>query len=212
MSETQTISPQQSAAQRPATRNYRWRVVDIIVMAVLAVLTGAIFAGWNIGGVAWMTVMESLTPGLGGLALGGWLIGGVLGGLIIGKPGAALLVELLAAFTEVIFGAQWGWAAVTAGLAQGLAAELIFLATGYRKFTLPVALLAGAAAGFANWVLGLITSGNLAKGLEYNAIYVSSAVVSGIVIAGLVGWLFARGLASTGALRQFPLGRLQKRV
>lgn len=105
LSDIKTAETQHNISPTSARKKYRWRVVDIIVMAVLAILTGAIFAGWNIGGVAWMTFMNSITPGLGGLALGGWLIGGVLGGLIIGKPGAALLVELLAAFTEVIFGA-----------------------------------------------------------------------------------------------------------
>ena len=45
----------------------RWRVVDIITAAVLGVATGLIFWVWN---------------GLGG----------VLGGLIIRKPGAAIMV------------------------------------------------------------------------------------------------------------------------
>ena len=97
-------------------RTYAWRVVDIVVAAVLGVATGIIFVGWNFVGGAGYEVFNAATPGLGGLAVGIWLLGGVLGGLIIRKPGAALAVELLAALVSAAVGNQWGITTLYSGL------------------------------------------------------------------------------------------------
>src|SRR5690606_7321950 len=107
-----------------APRTHRgWRVVDIVVTAVLGVAIGLRFCVWNgIGGV-WSGAMDARTPGLGGLAVGIWLLGGVAGGLIIRKPGAAVLVEVIAAAGSAAIGNQWGITTLYSGLAQGLGAE-----------------------------------------------------------------------------------------
>ncbi|WP_405218252.1 ECF transporter S component [Agrococcus sp. Ld7] len=191
----------------PAKRTSSWRVVDIVVAAVLGVATGLIFVLWNGVGYVWFSAMDALTPGFGGLAAGIWLLGGVLGGLVIRKPGAALFVELLAATVSMLLGSQWAIETVYAGIAQGLGAELIFLLFAYRRFGLPVAMLAGAGAAVAAWVLELFTSGNLAMSGEFLVIYFASLVVSGALLAGLVGWLLTRALASTGVLDRFASGR-----
>ncbi len=189
------------------TPKRRWRVVDIVTAAVLGVATGLVFVVWNIVGGAWFTAADALTPGLGGLAVGPWLLGGVLGGLIIRKPGAAIFVEVVAASVSAAVGNQWGISTLYSGLAQGLGAELIFLLFGYRRFSLPVSMLAGALAGIGAFTLELFTSGNLARTIEFNAIYATCLVISGAVLAGLVGWLLVRALAGTGALDRFAAGR-----
>lgn len=190
---------------------FRWRVVDIVVAAVLGVAIGLVFWGWNTVGGLWFVAMDGLTPGLGGLAVGIWLLGGVVGGLVIRKPGAALLVELIAAIVSALIGNVWGVTTIFSGLAQGLGAELIFLAFLYLRFTLPVAMLAGAGAGIGAWVLELFLTPNLAKTVEFNLIYLGSLIVSGALLAGLVGWLLVRALAATGALSRFASGRDARR-
>ncbi|WP_150955213.1 ECF transporter S component [Microbacterium testaceum] len=193
------------------TDRFRWRVVDIVVAAVLGVAIGLLFWGWNTVGGVWFTSMDGLTPGLGGIAVGIWLIGGVIGGLVIRKPGAALLVELIAAIVSALIGNVWGVTTIFSGLAQGLGAELIFLAFLYLRFTLPVAMLAGVGAGVGAWVLELFLTPNLAKSLEFNLIYLGTLAISGALLAGLVGWLLVRALAATGALSRFAAGREARR-
>lgn len=194
-----------SAASKP--RNLRWRVVDIVVASVIGVATGLLFLFWNNVGYAWFSAADALTPGLGGVAVGIWLIGGVLGGLIVRKPGAALFVELLAAIVSALIGNQWGIETIYSGLAQGLGAELVFALLAYRRFGLLPAMLAGAAAGAAAWTLELFVSGNLAKSAEFLGLYFATVVVSGALLAGLLGWLIVRGLAATGALSRFAAGQ-----
>jgi energy-coupling factor transport system permease protein len=198
-------------ASAPVRRTTRWRVVDIVVAAVLGVATGLLFVLWNGVGYVWFSAMDALTPGFGGLAVGIWLIGGVLGGLIIRKPGAALFVELLAATVSMLLGSQWSIETVYAGIAQGLGAELVFLLFAYRRFGLLVAMLAGIGAAVAAWTLELFTSGNLAMSGEFLAIYFACVVVSGALLAGLLGWLLTRALAATGVLDRFASGRTRGR-
>jgi energy-coupling factor transport system substrate-specific component len=191
------------------TRRSSWRVVDIVVAAVLGVAVGLVFWGWNAVGGAWFSAADALTPGLGGIAVGIWLIGGVVGGLVIRRPGAAFVVEVVAAIISMLIGNVWGVSTVLSGIVQGLGAELIFALFLYRRFTLPVAMLAGAGAGAAAWIFEMFygSSPNFLKSFEFNAIYLGTLVVSGALLAGLVGWLLVRALASTGALSRFAAGR-----
>jgi energy-coupling factor transport system substrate-specific component len=206
-----TTASTASASSTGRRRIGRWRVVDIVVAAVLGVATGLIFVLWNAVGGVWFSAMDALTPGFGGIAVGIWLLGGVLGGLIIRKPGAALFVELLAATVSMLLGSQWAIETVYSGIAQGIGAELVFLLFAYRRFGLPVAMLAGVGAAVGAYVLELFTSGNLAKSAEFLAIYLGCVAVSGAVLAGVVGWLLTRALAATGVLDRFAAGRSRSR-
>ncbi|UYO97417.1 ECF transporter S component [Microbacterium sp. M28] len=201
-----------NAATTPAsaaTSPHRWRVVDIVVAAVLGVAVGLLFWGWNIIGGAWFGAADALTPGLGGIAVGIWLIGGVIGGLVIRKPGAAFVVEVVAAIVSMLIGNVWGVSTVLSGIVQGLGAELIFALFFYRRFGIVVAMLAGVGAAAAAWVFELFygSSPNILKSLEFNAIYLTTLVISGAILAGVVGWLLVRALAVTGALNRFAAGR-----
>ena len=187
-------------------RNFRWRVVDIIVASVIGVASGVIFWAW---GIAWspLSGLLAFTPGLEGLLAGGWLFAGVLGGLVIRKPGAALYTEVIAAVVSMLIGTQWGFSTLIWGVVEGLGAEIIFAIFLYTNWRLGVALLAGAGAGTAVGLLDTTFTSYAALDFGYKAVYFVSAVVSGVVLAGLVSWLAVRGLARTGALTRFAAGR-----
>ncbi|WP_425310734.1 ECF transporter S component [Ammonicoccus fulvus] len=192
---------------RPAAHGrLQWRVVDIVVAAVLGVACGLIFVAWNSVGYAGFTAMDALTPGLGGLFAGVWFLAGPLGALIIRKPGAALMVELLAGFVSMGVGNQWGWTTMYSAFAQGLGAELVFLIFAYRKFTLLVAALAGIGAGLGA-VINEFILGNWAKSVGFNVIYAGATMISGLILAGILAWVLMRALAAAGALDRFAAGR-----
>ncbi|CRH60839.1 Putative HMP/thiamine permease protein ykoE [Chlamydia trachomatis] len=183
-----------------------WRVVDMVTTAILGVACGLLFLIWNqIGGLGY-DVLDAVTPGFGGLITGIWLIGGPIGGLIVRKPGAAILVEVIAASVSAALGSQWGISTLYSGLAQGLGAEIIFALFVYRRFSLTVAALSGAGAGVGAWILEFLAFGNMAKTFGFNITYFITLLISG-AIAGLLAWLLVRGLAQTGALDRFAAGR-----
>lgn len=207
-------SEKASSASTVATqpRNLRWRTVDIVVASVLGVACGIIFLVWNSVGYAWFLAMDNLTPGLGGVATGIWLIGGVIGGLVIRKPGAAIYVEVLAASVSAVLGSQWGISTLYSGLAQGIGVEIVLAIFLYRKFNLTVAALAGLGAGLGAYILELFTSANLARSLEFNLIYLSTVALSGVVLAGVLGYYLVLALARTGALDRFAVGRQHRKL
>ena len=183
-----------------------WRVVDMVTTAILGVACGLLFLIWNqVGGLGY-DVLDAVTPGFGGLITGIWLIGGPIGGLIVRKPGAAILVEVIAASVSAALGSQWGISTLYSGLAQGLGAEIIFALFVYRRFSLTIAALSGAGAGVGEWILEFLAFGNMAKSFGFNITYFITLIISG-AIAGLLAWLLVRGLAQTGALDRFAAGR-----
>ncbi|HEY2675134.1 MAG TPA: ECF transporter S component [Rugosimonospora sp.] len=185
--------------------NRRWRTVDIVVAAVIAVAFGVVFYAWD---QLWNGI-DSAFPGFppARAAINGvWFLPAVVGPLVIRKPGAGLFTEAVAATIEALLGAQWGLSTILYGLMQGIGGEMPFAATGYRSSKLPVALagglLAGAAAGLLDVVLYYPT---WSGGWQIGQVAISAA--SGLVITGLGGWILTRGLAQTGVLDRFPAGR-----
>ena len=204
-----SVSTSTSTPASPSLGTRRWRVVDIVVASVIGVASGLIFLAWNVAYRGPSELLEPLLPGLQGLLDGPWLFAGVLGGLIIRKPGAAVYTELLAAAVSALtlVGNTWG-AVLTleAGLVQGLGAELVFLLFFYRRWALPVAILAGVGAALAGGINNLILW-YAGADATFVVVYLISTMLSGAVIAGALSWLLARGLAATGALDRFASGR-----
>ncbi len=188
----------------------RWRVVDIVIAAVVAVACAVVFVGWNFGSHIFDGV-QALLPGIQSLGYGPWLLGGPLAALIIRKPGAALFGELVAAAVSMLLGAPWGLQTLESGLVQGLAVEVVFAAFLYRNWSLPVAALSGAAAGLVaginDWIFYYAGADTL-----FLTIYIAGATLSGAIIAGIGSWVLVKALARTGALRRFAAGREAERV
>jgi energy-coupling factor transport system substrate-specific component len=193
---------------RPRRRiNFRWRVVDIIVAAVVGVAFGVVFYGWDLIYTVPTKPLELLLPGSQALLYGVWLIPGVLGGLIVRKPGAALFTEVVAATLEALLGAQWGgFQTILQGIVQGLGAEVVFAILLYSSWRLWSAILAGAASGASMAINDFINS-YAGASIAFKTAYGISAVISGAIIAGLLSWLLVRALARTGALSRFAAGR-----
>ncbi|NIL58967.1 ECF transporter S component [Salinispora arenicola] len=184
----------------------RWRTIDVIVAAVIAVAFGVIFWAW---GLLWNIATPAFTflPATQAIMYGVWLIPAVLGGLVIRRPGAALFCEAVAATVSALLGSEWGGITILQGLIQGLGAEAAFAAFRYRSFRLPTALIAGALTGLGAAVFDFfVWNGAYALG-SYRIPYALLTIVSATAIAGVGAWTLTRALARTGVLDRFPAGR-----
>ena len=187
-----------------------WRVVDIVVASVLGVAFGVVFQVWN---GAWELAKPVFIgfPPVQGLMYGIWLVPAVLVPLVVRRPGAALLAELVAAAISALLGAQWGLQTLVYGLLQGAAAELEFAFTLYRSWNLATAVLAAAFAGAAAVLLDLVfyyPDWNASYQITYGVV----VVISTALLAGIGSWLLVRSLANAGVLNAFPAGREQPEV
>jgi energy-coupling factor transport system substrate-specific component len=188
-----------------------WRIVDIVVAAVIAAAFGVVFWAW--GNLVWPTtapLFAAFWPSQY-LISGIWLMPAVLGAVIIRRPGAALFTEVSAALVSALLGAQWGFDVVLSGFAQGAGAELAFAFTLYRLYNLPVAALAGVGAAIGEWLHDIPL---FFPTLSFDLQLAIGAfmLASGAVVAGVGSWLLMRAMAETGVLAPFPSGREQRPV
>ena len=174
-----------------AKANYKWRVVDIVVAAIIAVASGVIFWGWDIVCSAPLALFEGVTPGFEGLLNGFWLFAGPLAAIIVRKPGAALFAETLAAFLELTLGNQWGvGGSLIVGIIQGLGAEIAFAVFAWKKWNIGTTILSGALAGVGCWAYYWATNPGW-NGLRVTW-YLVGSIISGAVIAGIAVWYLSR--------------------
>lgn len=187
-----------------------WRVVDIVVAAVVAAAFGVAFLAWNALYTATVPAFAFLPPAQA-IINGLWLLPAVLVGLIVRRPGAALLGGLVSAAVSVVLGSPFGGDALVSGAVQGAGAELGFALGLYRRWTLPFAVLAGALSGLFATVHDVLVYYPGADVTVW-AVYGVASMLSGAVIAGLGAWLLLRALTATGVLRDFAVGRDQPEV
>jgi energy-coupling factor transport system permease protein len=185
----------------------RWRTVDIVVAAVIAVAFGVVFWAWNYVWAAADPLFEAFKPAQYVLS-GVWLLPAVVAPLVVRKPGAAIFAEVVAASVSALLGSLWGLDVLFSGLVQGAGAEIVFAIFLYRRWGLPTAALAGAGAaiGMAVHDLWVYFPPSAGYDLGFYVPVVIAMLASGVVIAGVGGHALVRALASTGVLRAFPSG------
>jgi energy-coupling factor transport system substrate-specific component len=183
-----------------------WRTVDLLTIAFLGAAFGIAYWGWGLAYQAPADLLGNAFPPLQGITGAPWLMAGVVGGLVVRRPGSALLCEVVAALVSMLPGTKWGVTTLVSGILQGLGAEVAFLILGYAAFGLGAALLAGALSApleavyewFVYWT---------DWGWGYKIAYGVILTAAGAVVAGGLGWLLTRGLATAGALGAFPPGQ-----
>jgi energy-coupling factor transport system substrate-specific component len=185
----------------------RWRGVDLITAAMLAVGFGVMFWGFDTFVYPVLSLVTANFPPAGELMLGVWLIAAVVGALVIRRPGAALFTELVAANVELFLGNKWGAAVLLSGVLQGLGVELAMALFRHRRYGVVVAVLGSVLSAVFEIVFFEWESYVADFSSVWKAIYLGCGMISGAVIAGVGGWLLVRALARTGALNAFPPGQ-----
>ena len=198
-----TEENQSSAVRKP---NVKWRVVDIVVAAIVAVASGVIFWAWDFIYAVPTALFDSLTPGLGGLFHFMWLFAGPLVAIIIRKPGAALITEVLASAIELLMGNSGGATVVLTGLIQGVGCELGFAVFRYRKYNLLSMALSGVFAAVCIFCYELYYLSYYLLAPTMLAAQLAVRFASAVVFSGVIAKLARDGLARTGVLRSYAVG------
>ena len=160
-------APPRRGSIRASGSLWGWRTVDLLTVTFLGAAFGVAYWAWGLAYTAPADGLEAIFPPLQGITGAPWLMAGVVGGLVIRRPGSALLCEVVAALVSMLPGTKWGATTLVSGILQGLGAEIAFLLLGYAVFGIGAALLAGAlcrAARGALRVAGLLD--RLGHGLQ----------------------------------------------
>lgn len=170
------------------------KLTDILVTIIIALIFGLVYKLWG----PLYGVVSTFGLHFEQLIYGMWFIAATVAFLIIRKPGVALLAEVAAAHGEFIFGGEWGVATLIFGLAQGLAAELVFAAFGYKRYNVFVVSLAAIGSTVASIIIDYYYGyvGDLAL---WNLLLMFGARFLGaILIAGIFAYLIVAALEKTG--------------
>ncbi|MDL4842195.1 ECF transporter S component [Aquibacillus rhizosphaerae] len=185
-----------------------WRLKEIVVMAALAVVFGVIY-------LAFLPVGNILVGFMGPIGyepiFGVWFIVSIIAAYIIRKPGAAFISETIAATIEFMLGNSLGPILILVGMIQGIGAEAVFAATRWKIYSLWVLMLAGMGSAVTSFIWGMFMNGYIAFAPSYILTMFAIRLVSGALIAGVLGKMLSDALAKTGVLSSFALGKEQKR-
>jgi energy-coupling factor transport system permease protein len=180
----------------------RWTVIDLIALAVTAIVLGVVFYLW---GWAMQLLSRLLGDVIAGLFYGVWFWAGLLLAYAIRKPGAALLGEFGAALVAFALGNPLGALMLVLGWVQGLALEVVFAWVRFQHWGLVTMLVAGAVAGTASFAVNLVAP-PLQMTLHSADIVTAMlgiAIVSGAVLGGLVCKILGDRLLAIPSVRQF---------
>lgn len=184
-----------------------YRTIDLVTAAMIGVAFGVVFWAWGLIHNAPAEAMGALFAPLAGLWYSPWLIAGVVGALLIRRPGAALITEVVAATVSALIGSQWGWLVLASGLLQGLGVEIAFALFAWKRFGPGVAMLAGLLAAVLEVVCLEWYLYYAAWNWEFKLAYLALFGLSGAVVAGLGGLALVKALARTGAANAMPPGQ-----
>lgn len=182
-----------------------WKLRDIVVAAILAVVSGAVYLGWDI---LFKFVPSSVNPIVLALFNGLWWIAAGIVPYIVRRPGAALFAESVGGLVEFLLGSPYGIQAFTIGIAQGLGVELGFAFGVWRRYGWGSMLLATALGGIGNYVYSYFYYGVNDYSAALQVGYIVASMVSGAVLSGLLSKLVGDALRRTGVLRNFPIAQV----
>ena len=181
-----------------------WRFKEIVVLSALSVVFGIVY-------LAFLPVGKLLVGFFGpigyDLIFGIWFIVSIIAAYIIRKPGAAFLSETIAAMVEVLLGNAVGPMLIIAGMVQGIGAEAVFAITRWKIYSTWILMLAGVGSAATSFTYGYFMGGYAALEPGYVIAMFSARVISGAIIAGLLGKAISDGLANTGVLANYALGK-----
>lgn len=176
---------------------FSWSLREILIVAVLGAVFGVLYLGWV---QVWLIAQAVFGAVTMDVVMGFWFIVSIIAAAIIRKPGVAIISEMLAALTEILLGSPAGLMLLLSAFIQGAGAEIVFAATGWRNYRLPVLMAAGIGAAIFSfaytWVIFNYSA--LAPGLLV-VMFVLRAL-SGALLAGLLGHFIVEALYRTGVL------------
>jgi energy-coupling factor transport system substrate-specific component len=195
-----------STSQQHALPRGAWTLKDLVLLVVLGVVFGFLY--W-VFVQAW-TALSLLMGPAGDLSqhflAGSWLLVAPIAIAIVQRPFAGVLAEVLASVIEVVFlGSAVGPLLFVAAAIQGVGSEIPFAATRYRSYGWLTYALSGLLGAGLVFFYSAFRSGWYGQDLFWTRLVIH--LISGVILGGLLGKIIVDGLAKTGVVDNFAIGR-----
>jgi len=181
-----------------------WTLRETLIVAVLGAVFAVLYIGWV---QVWLVAQAAFGSVTMDVVMGFWFIVSIVAAAIVRKPGVAIVSEVLAAGVEILLGSPAGLILLLSGAIQGAGAELVFAASRWRNFSLPVLMAAGIGSAIFSFAYTWIRFdyGALQPGLLVGMFVLRC--LSGAFLGGLLGHYIAEALYKTGALAGLAIDR-----
>ena len=187
----------------------KWHLKDVVLASIISVLFAFIcFA--TVHSVSFIVAPLVMPFGFGDIAIefvfGIFFMSATLAGYVIQKPGAATIVGTMTGVVQVLMGSAFAATLLPSAFLQGIGVEIVFLLTGYKKFTLPVMLFAAAGPTVTSFILAWYRG--LWMDLEFGFVATRFFIrlCSALIFSGIIVKFLADRLAKAGVLKSYPLG------
>lgn len=176
---------------------FGWTLREILIVTVLGAVFAVLYLAWV---QVWLIAQAIFGAVTMDVVMGFWFTASIVAAAIIRKPGAAFAAEVLASGVEILLGSPAGLLLLLSGAIQGAGAEVIFAATRWRNYSLPVLMAAGVSAAIFSFAYTWIrfNYGALQPGLLM--VMFILRCLSGALLGGWLGHVIVEGLYKTGAL------------
>lgn len=170
------------------------KLTDILVTVVISIAFGIVYKLWG----PLYYALKPLGLHLDQFIYGMWFIAAIVAFLIIRKPGVALLAEVAASSGEFLMGSEWGLEVLLYGFIQGLFAELVLMAFGYKRSGVFVVSLASIAACGGSLIMDFY-KGYIEDLAAWNlTLLIGMRVAGSILFSGLLAQVIVKALERTG--------------
>lgn len=186
-----------------------WKLQEVIFVAMLCVVFGVVYLTATYLSTGLVAVFTPMGIGPMGyeVVFGVWFMVSTLAPYIIQRPGVAIVSEIIAAVIEVLLGNMFGPMVIVTGIVQGVGAEAAFAIGRYKSYTMRDMLLASVLCCVVSFLWSFIRSGYLAFSVPVLVLFFVVRLVSSVVFAGLLSKAIGDGLAKTGLIKGYALGR-----
>ena len=188
--------------------NRKWKLRDVIMIAILGVVFAIIYlAVCYIGDACCIALAPFGLSELGYEPIYGvWFMAATLAAFIIQKPGVAIVAELLAAIIEMLLGNSGCINVVLTGIIQGAGVELAFAMFRYKKWNLGTMSLGAALSAVFIYIYELWYLTYYMLPISIQALHIVMRLASAVVFCGVVCWLACSLLARTGVVKSYAIG------
>lgn len=186
-----------------------WKLKEIILVAMICIVFGVVYLGavYLASFIATALTPAGLSPLGNEIVFGVWFMAATLAGYILQKPGVAIVAEVIASVIEVLMGNWFGPMVIVAGIIQGAGAEAVFAAYKYKKFDGKVMYLAAAGSCVTSFLWSFVRSGYGKFSIPFLVMLFIIRLVSSLLFSGFICKLIGDGLAKSGLLKGYELGR-----
>lgn len=186
-----------------------WKLKEIILVAMICIVFGVVYlaAVYLASFIAAALTPAGLSPLGNEIVFGVWFMAATLAGYILQKPGVAIISEVIASVIEVLMGNWFGPIVIVAGIIQGAGAELVFASYKYKKFDGKIMYFASAGSCITSFLWSFVRSGYGKFTIPFLILLFCIRLVSSLIFSGLLCRLMGDGLAKTGLLKGYELGR-----